>query len=200
MRLRPAKSVRKACYASAPRDPEAQSSPCLAIARNPGGSIVASLRCRSRCLFHSLPPLRFLRHWRRSASEPVSLPASTLPIPATGGGRVTAPAELGDTITIEGAPLRLAQSAHCSLPFAMLVSPASSTPPPSATGGAGVSEPSMHPREFDPTILHMACRAACLPPRLTYTVRHHETYITTGPHFYLRRNSECMPMTTIHVQ
>ncbi len=44
--------------------------------RNPGGSIVASLRCRSRCSFRSLPPLRFIRHWRRSASEPVS-PASS---------------------------------------------------------------------------------------------------------------------------
>ena len=35
----------------------------------------------------------------------------------------------------------LAQSAHCSLPFALLVSPASSTSPISATGGVEATEP-----------------------------------------------------------
>ncbi len=50
--------------------PTAQSARYCAAARNPGGSIVATLRCRSRCSFRSLPPLRFIRHRRRSASEP----------------------------------------------------------------------------------------------------------------------------------
>ena len=84
----------------------------------PSGSIVALLRCHllprrsqlSRCfavaciaLFRPLPQLRFFRHRRRSASEPVSPASSTPPI-----------------------SLHLAQLSHCSLPFALLVSPASS--------------------------------------------------------------------------
>ena len=63
----------------------------LRSACNPGGSIVASLRCRSRCSFRSLPPLRFIRHRRRSASEPVSPASFTPPSSATGGVGVTEP-------------------------------------------------------------------------------------------------------------
>ncbi len=63
----------------------AQSSHCFATARNPGGSIVAPPRCRSRCSFRSLPPLRFIRRRRRSASEPVSPASSTFASSASGG-------------------------------------------------------------------------------------------------------------------
>ncbi len=72
------------CFASADATraflSRTQSSRRFAAARKPGGSIVASHRFRSRCSFRSLPPLRFIRHWRRSASEPVSSVSSAWPI------------------------------------------------------------------------------------------------------------------------
>jgi hypothetical protein len=64
--------------------------------RFPSGSIVALLRYRSQtpaaqsshcslrshCSFRSLPPLRFIRHWRRSACKPrrLNLRIAALPL------------------------------------------------------------------------------------------------------------------------
>ena len=54
------------CYAT----PSGSIVALLTTVHNPDGSIVASRRCRSLCSFRSFPPLCFIRHRRRSATEP----------------------------------------------------------------------------------------------------------------------------------
>ena len=106
----------------------------LLILRSVGANCVRPLRCSALSLRLSAPGFTL-----RSGGAPIWLNRRTGALRPVGRG--LAPAARFASLLRLASSLHLAQSSHCSLPFALLVSPASSTPPLSATGGVGVPEP-----------------------------------------------------------
>ena len=175
---RSAKSVRKACCASAPPAPQSRAGRSQTRGLLPSGSIGALLTAVRIAPFRQPPSPRFIPPSGSIVAlltavriAPFRQPPSPRFIPPSGsiGALLTAARTacfaslLRLALSLHLAQsahcslpfallrfasllrlalsLHLAQSAHCSLPLALLVSPASSTPPSSATGGVGVPEP-----------------------------------------------------------